>query len=95
MIRISITAAAFAAIATLPFGFAVFERDPDDKDEHQIWLARAVADRLRPMRGPGDSYSDVILRLADACPGFWERTRRSPATSSLTSMRYRASFMST
>jgi hypothetical protein len=66
MIRISITTAAFEAIAALPFGSAVFERDPDDKDEHQIWLARAVVDRLRAMRGPGESYSDVILRLARA-----------------------------
>jgi hypothetical protein len=64
MIRISITAAGLAAIAALPFGSAVFERDPDDKDEHQIWLARAVVDRLRAMRGHGDSYSDVILRMA-------------------------------
>jgi hypothetical protein len=24
-----------------------------------------VVDRLRAMRGPGDSYSDVILRLGD------------------------------
>jgi hypothetical protein len=66
MIRISITAAAFNAIATLPLGCAVFERDPDDKDEQQIWLARAVIDRLRALRGPGESYSDVILRLAEA-----------------------------
>lgn len=66
MIRISITAAAFKAIAALPFGSAIFERDPDAKDEHQIWLARAVVDRLRAMRGPGESYSDVILRLAKA-----------------------------
>ena len=27
-------------------------------------LARHVVDRLRAMRGPGESYSDVILRLA-------------------------------
>jgi hypothetical protein len=52
------------AIALLPFGSAVFERDPDAKDEHQIWLARAVVDRLSAMRGPGESHSDVILRLA-------------------------------
>jgi hypothetical protein len=66
MIRITITAAAFEAIAALPFGSAVFERDPDDKGEHQIWLARTVVDRLRDLRGRGESYSDVILRLARA-----------------------------
>ena len=64
MIRITITAAAFEAIATLPFGPALFERDPDAKGEHQIWLARAVVDRLKTLRAPGESYSDVILRLA-------------------------------
>jgi hypothetical protein len=64
MIRISITATAFDAIAALPFGSAVFERDPDATGEHQIWLARSVVDRLKAMRGPAESYSDVILRLA-------------------------------
>jgi hypothetical protein len=65
MIRISITAAAFEAIAaTLPLGSAGFERESDANGGRQIWLARAVVDRLRALRGPGESYSDVILRLA-------------------------------
>ena len=29
-----------------------------------IWLPRAVVDRLAAMRGPGESYSDVILAVA-------------------------------
>jgi hypothetical protein len=32
--------------------------------ENLIWLDRAVIDRLRSLRGPGESFSDVILRLA-------------------------------
>ena len=65
MIRISITAAAFEAIAaTMPFGSAGFEREPDAKGERQIWLEPRFVDRLRAMRGTGESYSDVILRLA-------------------------------
>jgi hypothetical protein len=41
MIRISITAAAFEAIAaTLPFGSVGFEREPDANGERQIWLSR-------------------------------------------------------
>jgi len=64
MIRIAITAAVFEAIATLPFGSAVFEREPDAKGERQMWLARSVVDRLHALRDPGESYSDVILRLA-------------------------------
>jgi hypothetical protein len=34
--------------------------------ERLIWLDRAVVDRLRSLRGPGESYSDVILRIAAA-----------------------------
>ena len=41
MIRISITAAAFEAIAaTLPFGSVGFEQEPDAKGERIIWLER-------------------------------------------------------
>jgi hypothetical protein len=29
-----------------------------------MWLDHAVVARLRAMRGPGESYSDVILRIA-------------------------------
>jgi hypothetical protein len=32
--------------------------------EKLIWLDRAVIDRLRAMRGPSESYSDTIVRLA-------------------------------
>ena len=28
-----------------------------------VWLEAVVVDRLAAMRGPGESYSDVILRL--------------------------------
>jgi hypothetical protein len=58
-------AAAFEAIAaTLPFASAGFEHEPDAKGQRQIWLQRSVIDRLRALRGPGESYSDVILRRA-------------------------------
>jgi predicted CopG family antitoxin len=29
-----------------------------------VWLDPAIVARLKAMRGPGESYSDVILRLA-------------------------------
>ena len=29
-----------------------------------MWLERPFVDRLKAMRGQGESYSDVILRLA-------------------------------
>lgn len=64
MIRIAITAAAFDAIsATLPLGSVGFEGEASEKGERLIWVEASVAERLRAMRGPSESYSDVILRL--------------------------------
>jgi hypothetical protein len=66
MIRIAISAAPFDSIAaTLPLGTVSFERKPDANGERLIWLAPAVINKLRYLRGPGESYSDVILRLAE------------------------------
>jgi hypothetical protein len=65
MIRIAISQAAFDAIArTMPFGSVNFEVGVDGKGERYIWLPRALVDRLRSQRLPGESFSDVILRLA-------------------------------
>ena len=41
-----------------------YENATNEKGERLIWLDRAVVDPLRALRGPGESYSDVILRLA-------------------------------
>jgi hypothetical protein len=47
VIRISITSAAFDAIAaTLPLGSVSFEREADAKGERTVWLAAAVVDPL-------------------------------------------------
>jgi hypothetical protein len=63
--RTSISAAAFEAIAaTMPLGSSGFESEPDAAGERQIWLEPRFVDRLRAMRGPGVSYSDMILRVA-------------------------------
>ena len=65
MIRIGITAAAFEAITgTLPLGSVGYENATNENGERLIWLDHAAVARLRAMRGPGESYSDVILRLA-------------------------------
>ncbi len=64
MIRIAITPAAFDAIAkTMPFGSVGYDVDVIGSQRY-VWLAPNVVDRLRFLRGPGESYSDVILRLA-------------------------------
>jgi hypothetical protein len=67
VIRIAITEAAYRAIeATMPLGSVGFERDPAASGEVFVWLEEGVLNRLRMMRGSGESYSDVILRLATA-----------------------------
>ena len=64
MVTISISAEAFAAIAaTLPKGSKA-EARPDGRGGYLVTLDRNVLDRLRAARGPGDSYSDVIIRVA-------------------------------
>jgi hypothetical protein len=64
VIRIAITQAAYDAIcATLPFGSVGYENATNERGERLIWLEPTVVDRLRAIRGPGESYSDVILRL--------------------------------
>jgi hypothetical protein len=40
-----------------------YENGVNERGERLIWLDRAVVARLKAMRGPGESYSDVILRL--------------------------------
>ena len=67
MVRIAISQAAFDAIAkTLPLGSVGYENATNEKGERLVWLERSVVDRLRSLRGPGESYSDVILRLKSA-----------------------------
>jgi hypothetical protein len=64
MVRIAITQEAFEAIAqTPPFGSVGYEVEAIEGQRY-ILLDRAVVDRLGVMRGPGESYSDVILRIA-------------------------------
>ena len=66
MVRIAITQAAFDAIAkTLSLGSVNYETATNEKGERLIWLEPSMVDRLRAMRGPGESWSDVILRLAE------------------------------
>jgi hypothetical protein len=65
MIRIAISVEAFEAItATLPLGSVGYENKTDEQGQRLIWLVRGMVDRLHAMRGPGESYSDVIIRLA-------------------------------
>jgi len=65
MIRIAVTAEALDAVADLLPGNVGYEREPTDEGEWLIWLEPHVVNRLRALRGPGESWSDVILRLCE------------------------------
>jgi len=43
-----------------------YENATNERGERMIWLDPAVLARLKAMRGPRESYSEVILRLASA-----------------------------
>jgi hypothetical protein len=65
MIGITVSGKAFAAIAaTLPAGSGVEPEIVLDR-EYCVWLPRDVVNRLRALREPGESFSQVILRLAE------------------------------
>jgi hypothetical protein len=64
MVTISISAAAFAAIEqTLPEGSKAAGR-PDGRGGYVVTVPQGSIDRLTALRRPGESYSDVILRVA-------------------------------
>jgi hypothetical protein len=65
MVRIAIPQAAFDAIAaTLPLGSTGYENAVNEKGERLIWIERRMLDKLNSYRRAGESYSDVILRVA-------------------------------
>jgi hypothetical protein len=64
MVTISITAQAFEAIrATLP-AISTADTRPDGMGGFHITLPRDVLDMLKLIREPGESYSDVLVRIA-------------------------------
>ena len=52
----------------LPLGSVGFEPEPDAKGERLIWQEPPTVNRLGAMRGPDESYSDAIMRVA---AGTW------------------------
>ena len=66
MIKIAISVEPFEAIArTLPLDSVAVQADPTEQGQRHVWLEEVWVNRLRAMRRPGESYSDVILRLAN------------------------------
>ena len=52
-----------------------YENHVNERGERYVWLPPNVVDRLKAQRGPGESYSDVILRIA-AGEGGRDHARR-------------------
>jgi hypothetical protein len=65
MIRIHITAAAFRAIASSLGENMRFLPHNGPLGGYSVWLDKVTASQLEALRRPADSYSDVILRLAE------------------------------
>jgi hypothetical protein len=66
MVRISISPAAFDAIAsTLPLGSGGFENKRAANRDWFVWLPHDVLARLNHLRAPGESHSDVVLRVVE------------------------------
>jgi len=42
-----------------------YEKELNSKGERLVWLEPTVVNRPAAMRGPSESYSDVILRLIE------------------------------
>ena len=64
MVKIAITPAAYAAIAaTLALGTVAVEPERAADGSVHIWLDPGVVAKLKALRGPGESYSDMILAL--------------------------------
>jgi len=76
MVKIAISPEAFDAIAgAMPVESVGFAQT-NERGERLIWLPRGVVAKLRAMRGRGESYSNVILRLAAVgCGGSVRLTR--------------------
>ena len=46
-------------------GSVAYEPEVDAKGQRYVWLPPAVVNGLSAMRGPGETYSDAILRLIE------------------------------
>jgi hypothetical protein len=64
MVTITITAEAFASIAGTLVEGSKGDARPDGNGGYLIVLSHAILDRLTTMRGPGRTFSDVIIALA-------------------------------
>ena len=65
MIGITISGKAYAAILPVLTAGSTGETRIAPDNQYSVWLPRDVVERLRSMRQSGESFSGVILRLAE------------------------------
>jgi hypothetical protein len=65
MIRVEITAAAYAALVDGRPADSLIEAIRSPSGGFYLWLDRDTLNRLKRARGPGESFSDMILRWAN------------------------------
>jgi hypothetical protein len=65
LIRIEITAAAYAALAAGRDPNSLIEAQGSPSGGFYLWLDKVTLNKLSRARGPGESYSDMILRWAN------------------------------
>jgi hypothetical protein len=63
----------------LPLGSVGYENAVNLRGERLIWLDPRIADKLTGMHGPGESHSDVIMRLAEIEAAKRGRKRAKPS----------------
>jgi hypothetical protein len=56
-------------VSTLPFGSVAVELERAPDRSVGIWLDYATVAKFKAARGPGESFSDAILRLAEDVAG--------------------------
>jgi hypothetical protein len=65
VVRIAITKEAYDAIvATLPLGAVALEPKTAARGIYWVWIEPEVVKKLARQRGPRETYSHVIMRLA-------------------------------
>lgn len=64
MIRIEISAAAYAAIAAGRSADSLIEAQGSPSGGFYLWLDKVTLQRLMHARGHGEGYSEAILRMA-------------------------------
>jgi hypothetical protein len=65
MIGITISGKAYSAIASTLRASSALEREIAPDGEYRVWMPRIAVERLLARREPGETFSDVILRLVE------------------------------